>query len=261
MTVHRRLPRLPPLLVAGLVVAILALGGGWLWLRGSSVVAVKRVTVVGATGPNAQQIRAALTAAAQNMTTLDVKVSTLRTAVAPFPVVKNLKVSTSFPHGIRIRVIEQAAVATVAAGNDRITVSRDGTLLRDAPPSPSLPTISLPVLPGGSRLTDPTALADVQVLAAAPYQLLSHVVTVTSSPAHGVVVRLRNGPSLYFGDRDLLTAKWLAATGVLADPGSEGASYIDVTDPQRPAAGVTGVASTSASASAASTTAAITPGD
>ena len=42
---------------------------------------------------------------------------------------------------------------------------------------------------------------------------------------------------MYFGDAPSARAKWLAAAAVLADPGSAGASYIDVTDPVRPAAG------------------------
>ena len=36
----------------------------------------------------------------------------------------------------------------------------------------------------------------------------------------------------------MLDAKWDSATMVLADPSSAGASYIDVSDPSRPAAGV-----------------------
>jgi hypothetical protein len=75
-------------------------------------------------------------------------------------------------------------------------------------------------------------------LAAAPYQLLDHVQSATENNAHGVVVDLRNGPSLFFGEPGLAEAKWIAARDVLADPGSTGAGYIDVTDPRRPAAGV-----------------------
>jgi cell division protein FtsQ len=225
-----------------------------MWVRNSSLVGVSRVTIVGVSGPDAQQIRSALAVAARNMTTLNVKVSKLRTAVAPFPLVKDLRVSTSFPHGIRIRVIEQLAVATILAGRERMTVAGDGTLLRDVAPSPALPVISVPALPGGSKLTDPSALQAVDVLAAAPYQLLGHVEAVTTSGTHGVVVRLRSGPSLYFGDRDLLTAKWIAAAGVLADSGSRGASYIDVSDPERPAAGAAGATPASSAAGAAGAT-------
>jgi len=148
-----RLRRPGPRLTAAIVALVILLGGGFLWLRDSSLVAVQRVRVTGASGPDAAQIRSALVAAAQNMTTLDVKTGQLRTAVAPYPVVKRLDVSTQFPHGMLIRVIEQAPVAVVLTGPRRIAVSGDGTLLHDVVPISSLPTISLHVPPGGSRLT------------------------------------------------------------------------------------------------------------
>ena len=44
------------------------------------------------------------------------------------------------------------------------------------------------------------------------------------------MAQLRNGPSIYFGDATQLGAKWTAAAEVLADSGSAGAAYIDVTD-------------------------------
>jgi cell division protein FtsQ len=228
--------RLP--VVAALVALLLAGGGGWLWLRDSSLVAVQGVTVTGATGPDASQIDAALEAAAHGMTTLDVDLARLRAAVAEFPLVKDLRVSTAFPHGLRIRVIEQQAVAVLAAPGQRVKVGADGRLLRDAPSSGSLPVVPVGALPAGSRVTDPRTLAILGVLAAAPYQLLSHAQTASDNAAHGVVVQLRNGPNLYFGAPGLDGAKWIAASDVLADPGSAGAGYIDLTDPRRPAAGV-----------------------
>ena len=228
---------MPPIVVVGLAVAGLALIGGWLWLRDSSLVVVQRVIVTGASGRDASAIRSALITAAHDMTTLDVQTSKLNTAVSPFPVVKGLDVSTEFPHGLRIRVIEQIPVATVVSNGRRIAVAGDGTLLRDVTPSHSLPTIAVRMPPGGSRLTDHTAREAVSVLAAAPYQLLADVDGVTTSQAHGVVVQLRGGPSLFFGDQSMLSAKWVAVAGVLADAGSDGAGYVDVTDPYRPAAG------------------------
>ena len=48
---------------------------------------------------------------------------------------------------------------------------------------------------------------------------------------------MRDGPELIFGDATRARAKWIAATRVLADPEAEGASYIDVRLPGRPAAG------------------------
>jgi cell division protein FtsQ len=231
-----RVPRPEPRLIAAVVALVIVLAGAFLWLRDSSLVAVQRVRVAVATGPDAGQIRSALVAAARNMTTLDVKMNELRMAVAPYPVVKSLDVSTQFPHGMRIRVIEQVPVAIVLAGSRQIAVSGDGTLLHDVVPMSLLPTISLRIPPGGSHLTGYT-LSEVRLLASAPYQLLPKIGQVSDGAAHGLVVELRNGPSIYFGDSSGLAAKWSAATEVLANAGSAGAVYVDVTDPSRPAAG------------------------
>jgi hypothetical protein len=95
----------------------------------------------------------------------------------------------------------------------------------------------LAVAPGGTRISDLGARAAIRAVSAAPYRLLSRISLVRSEPGHGVVAQLRDGPVIYLGDGARLHAKWLAATAVLADPGSAGASYIDVTDPSRPAAG------------------------
>jgi len=234
---RRIVRRPPPRVLAALAAMLLLLGGAWMWLRDSSLVAVDRVSVTGATGPDASQIRSALVAAARNMTTLDVRMAQLRTAVAPYPVVKTIRVTTHFPHGMTIHVIEQIPVGAVVVAGRTIAVSEDGTLLHDAGAQASLPTIPLRVPPGGRRLTDPGALAAVALLAAAPYQFLGRITLVTTVATHGLVAQVRGGPSIYFGDSSHLSAKWTAAAAVLADPESAGALYIDVTDPERPAAG------------------------
>ena len=105
--VHER-KRLRMALVATLV-ALPLLGGGWLWLRHSSLVAVEHVRVSGVHGSDARAIDAALTSAAKRMSTLDVNASRLRAAVAAYPVVGDLRVHASFPHGLSIEVIEQLA--------------------------------------------------------------------------------------------------------------------------------------------------------
>lgn len=229
-----RVPRLR--LIAALIALVLALAGGWIWLRDSPLVSVERVTVTGAAGPQGPQIRAALQAAGHAMTTLDVNMGALRTAVAPYPVVKRLEVATGFPHGLRIRVIERPPVALIATPGARIAVAGDGTLLREMPAG-KVPTIAVRALPGASRVTNPQALSVLAVLAAAPSQLLGHVGAASETAAHGVVIQLRDGPNVFFGDPSQAAAKWTAATAVLDDSGSAGAAYIDVSDPGRPAAG------------------------
>jgi cell division protein FtsQ len=261
--IRARLPRLNPRVLIALLAVLALLGGVWLWVRQSSLVAVKRVTVAGASGPDAAEIRSALISAARDMTTLDVHVSHLRTAVSPYPVVKRVQVSTQFPHGMRIRVIEQVPVALVQVDGRRTPVAGDGTLLRDVPTDAQLPSIGLTVAPGGTQLTG-VASTEVRLLALAPDHLLTKVQLASSDTAHGLVVQMRNGPRVYFGAADRLAAKWAAVAAVLASPSSAGADYIDVTDPARPAAGSgsDGGASTTPapSASAASDGATVTTG-
>jgi cell division protein FtsQ len=236
---RRRLPRPGRWglrILVGVVAALAVAAGAWVWLRNSSLVAVQRVTIVGVSGPDAGQIRSALDSAARSMTTLDVNMGALRTAVAPYPVVKQLHVSTGFPHRMRIQVTEQVPVAVISTDGQQTSVSADGTILHDVTPAGSLPTIALDVAPGGTHVSG-AAMSEIRLLAAAPYALLAKVAGASSDPTHGLVAQLRNGPKVYFGAGENLAAKWAAAAAVLADPGSGGADYIDVTDPSRPAAG------------------------
>jgi cell division protein FtsQ len=240
------------MLVLVLLLALVA--GGWLWLRDSSLVSVDQVTVTGTAGPDAEQIRASLTDAGRRMTTLNVSVAALRRAVAPYPVVGDLRVSTEFPHRLRVRVIERIPIGIVTIGGRAMPVAGDNMLLHDVPASGSLPAISAGPAPAGPRVSDPTTRTEVALLAAAPARFISRLSQVASDATHGYTAQLRSGPIIYFGDGSRLAAKWTAAAAVLADQGSTGAAYIDVTDPDRPAAGVgqgqTGGSVTAASAGA-----------
>jgi cell division protein FtsQ len=178
----------------------------------------------------------------------------LRTAVAPYPVVKHIAVTTNFPHAMRIEVAEQVPVAMISAGGVQVAVASDGTLLRGTSVPGALPTIALSVSPGGTRVRGAT-LEVVRLLAAAPYQLLAKVSQASDGGTHGLEAQVRNGPKLYFGSGDDLAAKWASAAAVLADSASAGADYIDVTVASRPAAGAgSDAASSPGSASSQDTT-------
>lgn len=223
----------------GFVLACLVLGGGWLWFRDSPLVSVNKVTITGASGPDAAAVRTALEASARSMTTLDVQTSRLYAAVSAYPVVQALRVTTQFPHGMRIRVVEQLPVANVVVAGRRIAVAPDGALLHDLASVPFLPTIELSVPPGGPRLTDSLDLESLAAARTAPRLLRARIETISVLSGHGLVARIHDGPAVYLGDGSRLRAKWSAVVAVLADSNSAGASYIDVTDPGRPAAGVT----------------------
>lgn len=237
---RRRRGALPRRVKLGIVLLLglsLLLGGGWLWLRTSSLVAVQQVTVTGEKGPEAGAIRVALRSAARSMTTLDVDIAHLYAAVSAYPVVQALEVTTQFPHGMRIHVIERVPVALVVLAGQRQAVSADGTLLPRLAAVHGLPLLALSVLPGGPRLSDPQSLQELAVAAAAPKAMRARITLIRLIAGQGLVVTLRRGPALYLGSATNLRAKWDAAVTVLADPGSTGASYIDVSDPGRPAAG------------------------
>jgi cell division protein FtsQ len=219
--------------IAAAVIAVLGLG--WFWLRDSPLVSVDKVTVIGVTGPDASRIRGALTDAALDMTTLHVSQGDLRSAVAAYPQVKGLRVTTHFPHGLDISVTEHNPVAVIVADGKRVPVAGNGQLLRSVPPG-DLATVQMATVPGGDRLADPRANAAVAMLAAAPAALRSRVQNVWTG-SHGLTARLSRGPLLYFGTTDRLAAKWVAVTTVLQNPDSAGALYLDVRIPERTAAG------------------------
>ena len=230
-------PRLRLALVI-LVLLCLALAAGYrFWLRDSSFVSVDDVKVSGLTTKDAERVRTALTSAGHTMTTLNVDHELLEEVVAHYPVVRALEVSTDFPHGLQIRVIEHHPAALVELGGDQVPVAGDGTVLRGMPVEGRLPVIDTEAAARGERLTGSAALHAARVAGAAPAILRSRVETIGARKEDGVVVQLHEGPEVIFGDGRRAHAKWIAATRILADPEAEGATYIDVRLPGRPAAG------------------------
>jgi len=215
-----------------------------MWLRDSSLVSVEHVHISGARGAEGHAIRVALGEAARRMSTLHVKVGALRAAVAPFRVVRDVKVSSGFPHTLSIRVIEQPPVAALTVGGVKTAAAADGVVL-----GPSLLTGSLPVVSGAGndpigtgQVKSAATLSALSVLGAAPPALVGWVARVFTGK-EGLTVAMRNGVSLYFGDATRAHAKWLSVARVLADPSSQGAWYVDVRLPQRPAVGLAAGAS------------------
>ncbi len=225
------------ILLLSALVALAALSAGWLWLRHSPLAAVEHVHLSGVHGPEAGAIEEALSAAARGMSTLAVNHAALRDAVSSFAVVREVQARPSFPHGLDIRVIEQPPVAALIVGGSRTAVAADGVVLGPELLSSSLPALSGSYEPAaGQRLSSPGLLAALSVLGAAPAPL-ARFVERASIGADGVTLAMRDGLIAYFGDDARPHAKWLSLARVLADPGSAGASYIDVRLPERPAAG------------------------
>lgn len=242
------------------LIAMPLLSGAYQLLRHSSLSAVEHVQVRGLVavhGADTAAIETALTGAAHGMSTLAVNPAALRAAVAAYPIVGAVRVHPSFPHGLRVEVVERSPVAALVVNGASTAVAADGVVLGPGFLSGSLPlvnagkstatpasasasastsalTTTLP--PIGGSVRGASLLGALTVLGAAPAQL-AHEVTRVYSGSKGLTVALHGNLLAYFGDATRPHAKWLSLARVLADPSSAGAVYIDVRLPERPAAG------------------------
>jgi cell division protein FtsQ len=220
---------------AAALLTVVVLAAGFLWLRDSSLVRVKQVDITGVSGRQADEIRAALTDAAREMTTLHVREDALRDAVATYPVVRDLHADAEFPHRLRIAVDAYRPIGAMQLGGHAVAIAADGTVL-DGAPTRSLPVLAASGSAAGTKITGTDATRLVRLLAAAPAPLRDRAQRAGRGP-NGLSVDLRDGPRVDFGDLSRLDAKWLAAAAVLADPDSRGAAYVDVRQSERPVAG------------------------
>lgn len=240
---------------AATVLAVVLLGVGFMWFRDSSFVGVEQVTITGAEGNQAEEIRAALRDAAEDMTTLHVREDALRAAVRQYPTVASVRAHADPPHRLRIEIRSRTPVAALDTGQRRIAVAGDGTVLTGAG-TDGLPRVKVSAPPGGPRVRGDDAAALVALLAAAPTPLRTRAERAFLGPS-GLTVVLREGPRLRFGRGDRLVAKWAAAARVLADDDARGASYLDLRLPERPAAGGLAAAPTEQADAQAAATAAV----
>jgi cell division protein FtsQ len=243
------LPRLPRLRVASarhwrrrlLVLALLAAAltaGYFFWLRDSSLVRVEDVTVKGlATTPGASELRSDLSEASRSMTTLHLDEDKLREIASHHPVVHSIDVQADFPHGLTITVTENVPVALVSAGDRSVPVAADGTVLEGLETDARLPTIRAETLPDERRVPGGETLDRVMAAAAAPEDVRAKVTSVMVHREHGYVAQIAKGPEVWLGGGERLRLKWEAATAILAEESSQGATYIDVRIPERGVAG------------------------
>ncbi|HEX3392512.1 MAG TPA: FtsQ-type POTRA domain-containing protein [Solirubrobacteraceae bacterium] len=230
--------------------ALPLLGGGWMWLRNSSLLlGVRHVHIAGVHGAQSIEIRDALAAAASRMSTLHFSVAALRAAVVAYPEVAAISASASLPHTLSIHVSERLPVATLVGPGERTAIAADGTVLGPALASAALPSVAAKTAPApGTRVHEASALAAAAALGAAPAGLLRYVTRAYEGP-EGLTLQMRNGLLVYFGDGSYPHAKWLSLARVLSSPGATGAVYVDVRLPERPAAGFSPPGSSSAAAS------------
>ncbi len=222
--------------LAAAVILVALYGGYMLWFRDLPLFAIQGVTIKGAT-TNEREIKSAVERVAGDMTTLHIKDDELRDAVARFPTVASVAASTSFPHGLQVTVTERLPVGFVQIRGQTTAVSADGYLLAGA----DFDAKALPRIEGagsrGARL-DEDAAAQAAILGATPGPLKNRITTSTwDDQRGGVVVDLRDGPEVRFGDGSRAQDKWQAAVAVLSGDERGTPSYLDVSVPDRPVSG------------------------
>jgi cell division protein FtsQ len=230
-------PHMRRRLALGAIVALLFAGLYYFWLRDSMLVAVNEVQVTGLTTKDGPRIQATLEEAAEDMTTLHVRVDELEEAAHQFPIIASIHVERDFPHGLRIEVTERRPAGLVSVGGVPLPVASDGTLLEGIRAPDGLPLIRMEKPTADGRVADPQTLRALLVTGAAPGGLPQRIERVSEGAEQGIVIELRDGPEIIFGDADYVVEKWTAALRVLADPDAAGATYVDVRLPERPVAG------------------------
>jgi len=224
------------LILLAIVAAALAITY-FAWFRDSSFLAVQDVKVEGASSADRDRITAALTDAAQGMSTLDVDASRLASAVSGFPTVASVSADPSFPHGLSVHVTERKPVLLASDGQREVAVAARGSVLPGVHADGlNLPALHVDDLPESGRLGG-DALEEARVIGAAPAPLRSLIEGATITDDYGIVVILRGGIDVRFGAASKSGTKWAAASAVLADPKVTTLEYLDVQVPSRPAIG------------------------
>lgn len=219
--------------VAFFVVLLLAY---MFWFRDSSFVAVERVQVEGA--GSSPSVEAALTEAAEEMSTLHVDRGALEAAVADDPSVLSVSAQPDFPHDLAITVDLRRPVGYIAGENGGTLIAADGVVLatgEDRPEGVAEIDVKNPVISGD--VADGDVFEVARVMGAAPEPLAPLLKSGTLDSEYGVVLIIDPGIEMRFGDADGAPNKWAAAAAVLADPKVTSATYVDLSVPSRPVSG------------------------
>jgi cell division protein FtsQ len=213
-------------LVAGL--------GGWLLFAGAGP-KVAQVTIVGLTRDASPALQSALVTASRSQSSSGFSAQKVRAAVSEYTLITAIRAEPRPPDGITLYVHEREPFLRLSAEGTHVALDAAGAVITGYGRLPHVTSISGTRAPIDGRADDPLALVALQILRAAPAPIRHRIVAIT--PSNGILtIYLHHGPRLIFGDATLVHAKWDAAVAVMATRSAEGAAYIDVRLPSRPAA-------------------------
>lgn len=228
------------------LVALLAIAvaiGSWALLRNSSFVKVEQVRVVGLGGHYDEPAREALVNELKRMTTMNVDEASLRSVLANYVDINDLRVETDFPHAATVYVDVRRAVVVAKINGRTVALSAEGEIIEGARGLSLLPRIDVGGTISGARVTDGKAVGAARVLGAAPDVFLRKVDAVEWG-GRGLTITLDKGLVLYFGTSADAREKWRDVSTVLASGKADGATYLDLRAPGRPSIGGLGASPT-----------------
>src|SRR5680860_603901 len=211
-------------ILAIVLVAAAAAGSVWLMLF-SSVLAVADVSVDGNEVLDPQQVRrAAAVPTGEPLATVDLDAIAAR--IEALPPVKSVDVSRAWPDRVRIAIRERDAVAVLERDGAVRGVDDEGVLFRSYPSVPN----GLPVVRMGAG-TESDALAEATtVVGVLPRNLATMVDFVEVDTIDTISLRLRSGPTIFWGSADDSANK----AKVIAVLLKQEASTYDVSVPAQP---------------------------
>jgi cell division protein FtsQ len=209
----------------GLAAAALLAGVAWA-LLGSSFLVVRTVRTTGSAVPSATVRRAAGIKLGTPLIRVDTAEVTRR--VEGITQVQSARVTLSWPDAIVIWTKSRTAVFAVPAGHGYDLMDSYGVVLRWAPSAPGrLVVLKSPGGPAGSLRHDPAVLAAGTVVRKLPSWLRSRVAAVRAAGPADVILILRGGVSVRWGNPGRAAAKASEMAVLLRTR----AGYYDVSDP------------------------------
>jgi cell division protein FtsQ len=223
-------------LAVGIALVALA-GGAYLIARETSVFAVQRIDVQGASPALAARIRSALEPL-QGSSLVSFSRGAADRRLAGLPEIAGIAYDRDFPHTLRVRVTVERPVAVLRRAMDAWLVSASGRVLAPLAPGSyrSFPRIWLAAetaVTVGAPVETGRAVAVATALRTA--RLPEHVLSVRDDGEGGVVLQAAGGREVRLGDLSNLRVKLAVAAAIL--PRAANALYVDVSVPTRAVAG------------------------
>jgi cell division protein FtsQ len=213
------------------------LGAGW-WVANSPLFDLRSLRVEGAEHLSFPQVTR-LSGLTEETNVLWLSAGTVERRLERNPWILDAVLSRRLPGGVTIKIRERVPTA-VTGGPQPMLIAADGMVLGAAPRSVRLPAIAAPTaaVRVGQRLPVSPELA---VAAALPLELGRRVAAVAHDPDGSLVLQMRDGTRVLYGNGLDVRAKAEAVRAVLAWAASHGLhpTYVDVRAPSAPALGTT----------------------